>query len=1696
MKVIHKYFVIALLLSLIFSVSAVAAQDNLENMTFEQSSIADVSHETISASLEDTQEIKEVEDDSSLDQGEDNKETLLSQNEEDENNDNLGAGVTGTFTDVQNKINSAPSGGAIFLNNGTYTADTQNPITIDRAITIIGGSAINDGKYGTLDAKGISNIIKFKSGYNVVFDSIIFTNAISYGTGAAVTLPIKTSNTYKFNNCQFISNTARQGPAIYIYDGDGQRPVLDIKNSYFYDNVASEYGGALMLYGKYISTTINNCIFANNVASDGGAISNYFYDNGVSSYYKFEVSSSNFINNRATTGGAIYHNIYGKGIHLDECNFIGNNATNGGSIYIQKYASYSSNYPNYLHDIKNSNFTNNRAEFYGGAINLPNYDGQIWGCKFNNNSASEGGAVYIGYGNVPGSSSGSQLKILTSDFENNTALLGGAVCNKYNIYYYNYPGRLEIASSNFITNTANTGGAIYDTGRSTYISNNKFTNNNALDGSNSLYMGIYDEFMPIGTYTLNALAFDKKLSGNIINGDKSEIVFDKSTFGLVNLKILDITSQSFNKIVTVSEGKVKLYATLKTKDGNYKVSVVNSPFNFTVGNNTYPVTFKEGVAEIEYDATVGEYPVTVKPADLNNYQTLRYYRNSNGQILYDTYNPGQPLYNTLYLNYHTDYNLDVTLNVIPIEYVISFNDSEGQVGQFIHIPVRVTDVTGNPAEGTITVRYLENELTRTLKNGQASIPVSLPTESATFQLSVQFKDKIETRTVTVIDPTEVVIENLVIVMPATVTGHVGSAISIPINVTDGVNPYDGEITVHYQGKSKTEIVEDGQAEFIIALPTSPTEFDIYVEAHEAFASCRIKVVDNSVPIEEEEEVVVVNIPSKMVGHVGKTVIIPIKVYDGHKNPLNGTVTVYANGHAVEETLQNGETDYVLTLPSRVMDMEVIVAYGKTREVTKIRVIDNSSTQPTDDNEVIINIGDGEDIVAPTGSNIQVPIYVHDSYGNVLSGNVKISYHGTEHTVSLVNGRATAYISLPLHPTTYVFTVDYEGVSKSIFLDVVNTKNALGNLSKIESKQAGKIIINLPKDAEGSVIVTIGDKNYSGVVEDGQVVIYVDDLPNGNYTGNVHYSGDDTYSPVDKPVDVTIKDSNVTDPTNPLADLTKITSGGDGKITIPFPADATGAVNVNINGKDYTAQVKDGKAVVDTSGLADGDYTAKVNYYGDSKYSASEKNVPVTIKHGAVGDPSNPMANVTQIVSSGDGKIVIPFPSDATGAVNVNINGKDYMGRIVDGKAVVDTKDLPDGDYNAKVTYYGDSKYSASEKDVPVTIKHAAEGDPNNPMGDLTEVKSGDDGKITIPFPSDATGVVIVTVGDKEIMGQIKDGKVVLDPKDLPAGTHDAKVTYYGDSKYSASEKNVTMIIKETTPGVDPKNPMGNVTEVKSGDDGKVEIPFPKDATGSVVVTINGKDYPAQVKDGKVVLDTKDLPAGNYPAVINYFGDSKYSASEKNVTIIVKEGSKEPSVVDPTNPINNVSEVKSGDDGKVEIPFHKDATGQVVVNINGKDYPARIEDGKIVFDAKDVPQGNYNATVKYAGDDKYPASEKTVTMIVKEYHSSTTNNNNIIKEPAKKTKKASKITAKKKTFKKSLKVKKYSITLKSGKTPIKKVQVTIKVGKKTYKAKTNAKGKATFKIKKLTKKGKYNAVIKFKGNKNYKATSKKVKITVK
>lgn len=134
-------------------------------------------------------------------------------------------------------------------------------------------------------------------------------------------------------------------------------------------------------------------------------------------------------------------------------------------------------------------------------------------------------------------------------------------------------------------------------------------------------------------------------------------------------------------------------------------------------------------------------------------------------------------------------------------------------------------------------------------------------------------------------------------------------------------------------------------------------------------------------------------------------------------------------------------------------------------------------------------------------------------------------------------------------------------------------------------------------------------------------------------------------------------------------------------------------------------------------------------------------------------------------------------------------------------------------------------------------------------------------------------------------------------------------------------------------------------------------------------------------------------------------------------------------------------------------------------------------GQVKLPLNSLVPKTYTATITVNGFGKYVKTNATAKITVK--------------------KDTPKISAKAKTFKKSLKTKKYTVTMKNSKGKIiKKLKVTLKVNGKTYVAKTNSKGKATFKITKLSKKGTFKGKLTFNGNTSYKKATKTVKIKIK
>lgn len=149
---------------------------------------------------------------------------------------------------------------------------------------------------------------------------------------------------------------------------------------------------------------------------------------------------------------------------------------------------------------------------------------------------------------------------------------------------------------------------------------------------------------------------------------------------------------------------------------------------------------------------------------------------------------------------------------------------------------------------------------------------------------------------------------------------------------------------------------------------------------------------------------------------------------------------------------------------------------------------------------------------------------------------------------------------------------------------------------------------------------------------------------------------------------------------------------------------------------------------------------------------------------------------------------------------------------------------------------------------------------------------------------------------------------------------------------------------------------------------------------------------------------------------------------------------------------------------------------VIIKISGKEYQKKTDTKGMINLGIDLSPGTYNAVISFEDDD-YRNQKKTVKITI------------LKNKPS--------INAKNKSFKDKTKIKKYSVVLKNslGET-LKNKKVTLKVNGKTYNAKTDANGKAVFKINKLTKKGTFSAKISYAGDKSYSKVNKKVKITVK
>lgn len=224
---------------------------------------------------------------------------------------------------------------------------------------------------------------------------------------------------------------------------------------------------------------------------------------------------------------------------------------------------------------------------------------------------------------------------------------------------------------------------------------------------------------------------------------------------------------------------------------------------------------------------------------------------------------------------------------------------------------------------------------------------------------------------------------------------------------------------------------------------------------------------------------------------------------------------------------------------------------------------------------------------------------------------------------------------------------------------------------------------------------------------------------------------------------------------------------------------------------------------------------------------------------------------------------------------------------------------------------------------------------------------------------------------------------------------------------------------------------------------------------------------------------KAATVGSRDLVVSYAGDDYFNPVTKTVAINVKK--------ETLNVVANAASyvINYGGYYSVTVKDSKNNlfTGKTMTfYLNGKKIGTATTDAngvaKIKLTAsilKAAKYGTKNLVIKY--DDALYTASKTVKITIK--------------------KEKTKFTAYKKTFRRALKIKKYSVILKNSKGKVlKKVRVYLRVKGKTFKATTNTKGKAIFKITNLKKRGRFLAKITYKGNAYYLKTTKKVYLRVK
>ena len=509
----------------------------------------------------------------------------------------------------------------------------------------------------------------------------------------------------------------------------------------------------------------------------------------------------------------------------------------------------------------------------------------------------------------------------------------------------------------------------------------------------------------------------------------------------------------------------------------------------------------------------------------------------------------------------------------------------------------------------------------------------------------------------------------------------------------------------------------------------------------------------------------------------------------------------------------------------------------------------------------------------------------------------------------------------------------------------------------------------------------GDRSFdirdNRIYVDGHYAVSFINVDGSNVTGNLlitrNLGGDAA-------VEIKAGKNNVVENNYPRSSdlIFNITSEEPGKILIDVTIDkkATGNIAVVVDGDKYDVAIVNGSAKLTLSDLPAGVYYIEAKYNGNSIVTESYNSTKFTIDL----IDSSIAVEAKNIKCGEEAVITATVTNGATGTVTFFVNGKTYVVDITDSVATLKIADLTTGDYPVFAYYNGDKYYKTSYNSTTFNVAKLASTTTVN----VSDIKVGEDAVISIAVPEITSGVVSVTVGDAIYNVAVVDGKGTLTLSGLASGSYDVVAKFNGDDKYLASEDSAKFNVTKLASTIDIA-----VDNIKVGENAVISVALPEDATGEVIISVNGKNYTVMTKYGMASVTISDLANGTYSVDVFYNGDDIYAPIKNSTAFTVSKVSDYNMTVD-------IADIVKGENATITVSVPEDGTGSVIVTINGTDYKGTVVNGTAKVIIPGLDEGTYKVVTFYTGDNKYDSMIVNGTITVNKNTKTTLTMDNLVK----------------------------------------------------------------------------------------------------